>query len=66
MENIRADGSGYLPMISALNAGFETLGAYHLMAKARHQEDSIYKVSRESTEVRDAIKLFYPGVVARQ
>ena len=66
VENIRADGSGYLPMISALNAGFETLGAYHLMAKARHQEDSIYKVSRESTEVRDAIKLFYPGVVARQ
>ncbi len=66
VENIRADGSGYLPMISALNAGFETLGAYHLLAKAHHQEDSIYKASRESTEVRDAIKLFYPGTVAKK
>lgn len=66
VENIRADGSGYLPMISALNAGFETLGAYHLLAKAHHQEDSIYKASRESTEIRDAIKLFYPGVVAKK
>ena len=66
VENIKADGSGYLPMISALNAGFETLGAYHLMAKSRHHEDSIYKVSRESTELRDAIKMFYPGAVARQ
>ncbi len=66
VENIRADGSGYLPMISALNAGFETIGAYHLLAKAHHQEDSIYKASRESTEIRDAIKLFYPGIVAKK
>ncbi len=66
VENIRADGTGYLPMISALNAGFETLGAYHLLAKAHHQEDCIYKASRESTELRDAIKLFYPGTMAKQ
>ena len=66
VENIRADGSGYLPMISGLNAGFETLGAYHLLAKAHHVEDSIYKASRESTELRDAIKIFYPGAVAKQ
>lgn len=66
VENIRADGTSYLPMISALNAGFETLGAYHLLAKAHHQEDCIYKAARESTELRDAVKFFYPGPIAKQ
>ena len=66
VENIRADGTGFLPMISALNAGFETLGAYHMLAKDRHQEDGIYKVSRESTELRFAARLFYPGEVAKK
>ena len=66
VENVRADGSGYLPMISGLNAAFETLGAYHLLAKSRQWEDTIYKASRESTEFRDAVKLFYPGAVAKQ
>ncbi|MDB6139423.1 MAG: hypothetical protein JWO94_2495 [Verrucomicrobiaceae bacterium] len=66
VENILADGSGYLPMISSLNAGFETLGAYHLLAKARHEEDCIYKTSRQSSEIREAMTLFYPGVVAKK
>ncbi len=66
VENIRADGTGFLPMISALNAGFETLGAYHLMAKARHIEDAIYRVSRQSTELRYAAQLFYPGEMAKK
>jgi hypothetical protein len=65
VENIAADGSSYLPMISALNAGFETLGAYHLLAKSRKIEDSIYKASRDCEELRAAMKLFYPGAVAR-
>jgi hypothetical protein len=65
VENIAADGSSYLPMISALNAGFETLGSYHLLAKSRKIEDSIYKASRDCEELRAAMKLFYPGAVAR-
>ncbi len=66
VENIRADGTGYLPMISALNAGFETLGAYHLLAKTHHQEDAIYKISHQSTEMRLAVQMFYPGEVAKK
>jgi len=64
VENISADGSRYLPMISALNAAFEAIGAYHLMAKALKQEDVIYKASQDLPEVRAAMKLFYPGTVA--
>jgi len=64
VENISADGSRYLPMISALNAAFETLGAYHLMAKTLKQENVIYKASQDLPEVRAAMKLFYPGPVA--
>lgn len=66
VENISADGSRYLPMISALNAGFEALGAYHLQARARGQEDIIYKASRECPELREAMKLFYPGPMAKR
>ncbi len=64
VENISANGSRYLPMISALNAGFEAIGAYHLLAKSRGFEDAIYRASRECPELREAIKLFYPGPVA--
>lgn len=64
VENIAADGSSYLPMISSLNAGFETLGAYHLLAKSRKTDDAIYKASNDCEELRAAMKLFYPGAVA--
>lgn len=64
VENISADGTRYLPMISALNAAFEAIGAYHLMAKALKQEDVIYKASQDIPEVRAAMKIFYPGPVA--
>lgn len=66
VENVSADGSRYLPMISALNAGFEAVGAYHLLARAHGREDSIYKASRECPEIRAAIKLFYPGPMAKR
>ena len=65
VENIAADGSSYLPMISSLNAGFETLGAYHLLAKSRKIDDAIYKASHDCEELRAAMKLFYPGAVAK-
>ena len=64
VENISADGTRYLPMISALNAAFEAIGSYHLMAKALKQEDVIYKASQDIPEVRAAMKIFYPGPVA--
>lgn len=64
VENITADGSRYLPMISALNAAFETISAYHLLASTRGSTDAIYEASRNSPELRAAAKLFYPGTVA--
>lgn len=64
VENISADGTRYLPMISALNAAFEAIGSYHLMAQALKQEDVIYKASQDIPEVRAAMKIFYPGPVA--
>jgi hypothetical protein len=64
VENISADGSRYLPMISALNAAFESIGAYHLLTKTRGINDAIYEASRNSPELRDAMKLFYPASVA--
>ncbi len=64
VENIAADGNIYLPMISSLNAAFETLGAYHLMAKNRKSEDLIYKAALNSSEIRSAMKIFYPAGVA--
>ena len=64
VENISADGSRYLPMISGLNAAFEAISAYHVMARALKQENVIYKASQDLPEVRAAMKLFYPGPVA--
>ncbi len=64
VENISADGSRYLPMMSALNAGFETIGAYHLMAKSRKVDDAIYKACRSSADLRSAARVFYPEMPA--
>jgi hypothetical protein len=64
VENISAKQNRYLPMIGALNAGFETLGAYHLMVKNRKQTNVIYAAARQSAEVRSAMRIFYPKSVA--
>lgn len=64
VENVPVDGRRPLPMIGGLNACFETLGAYHLMAKTEGQEDVIYKASRDSKEIREAMRLFFPHSVA--
>jgi hypothetical protein len=63
VENISAKENRYLPMIGALNAGFETLGAYHLMVKNRKQTDVIYAASMRNAEIRSAMRLFYPKAV---
>jgi hypothetical protein len=60
VEAIKINGETYLPMNGALNAGFETLGAYHLLAKHRALPDAIYNASRQSQELRRAVQFFYP------
>jgi hypothetical protein len=60
VETIASDGSRYLPMIGSLNASFETLGAYHLLAKSKGFQDAIHNAARTLPETRAAIQLFYP------
>lgn len=64
VENIPVDGNRHLPMIGGLNACFETLGAYHLVAKVEQAENVIYKASRDDKEIREAMRLFFPHSVA--
>lgn len=61
VETICITGHSYLPMIGSLNASFETIGAYHLLAKNRGSPDLIYQSSRQSPELRRAVELFYPA-----
>lgn len=66
VENLTVDGRSYLPMAGSLNAGFEVLGAYHLLAKSRGVPDAIYQASQNSLPIRRAMRLFYPGVTPLQ
>lgn len=63
VETICITSPSYLPMTGSLNAAFEALGAYHLMAKNRASPDAIYDSSRQAPELRRAVELFYPAVV---
>jgi hypothetical protein len=60
VENLTADGSSYLPMNGALNAGFEALGAYHLLAKNRRIPDTVHEASSQCPDIRQAMHLYYP------
>ncbi|MDZ4403795.1 hypothetical protein [Prosthecobacter sp.] len=60
VENLDVDGRSYLPMEGALNAGFEALSAYHLLAKHRQIPDAIHQASQNSPQIRRAMQLFYP------
>jgi hypothetical protein len=59
-ENFTKDMRDYLPMLSSLNAGFECLSAYHLMAKNRDMKDAIHEASRRNHELRSGAAVFYP------
>lgn len=61
VETISITGQSYLPMTGSLNASFETLGAYHLLAKNRGMPNQIYEASRQSPNLRRAVELFYPA-----
>jgi len=60
VENLTADGRSHLAMEGGLNAGFEALGAYHLLTKHRGIPDTIYEASRKCAMIRQAMKLYYP------
>lgn len=60
VEAVAVSGKSYLPMNGSLNAGFETLGAYHLLAKHRGIPNILHAASRKSAELRRATELFYP------
>ena len=61
VENVTKDVKLYLPMQGALNAGFECIGAYHLLAKHRGIKDEVYEASRANTDTRKAAAVFYPS-----
>lgn len=59
VEHFTKDVKEYLPMQGALNAGFECLGAYHLMVKHRGQANVLYDASRANAELRKGVSIFY-------
>lgn len=61
VENVTKDVDDYLPMQGALNAGFETLGSYHLLAKHRGMKDDIYEAAVMNPEFRKGAAVFYPA-----
>lgn len=60
-ENITVTGSSYLPMEGSLNAGFESIAAYHLLCKNRGIANAIYLASTNCPHLRRAAGLFYPN-----
>jgi hypothetical protein len=60
VENFNKDLTERLPMQGALNAGFECVGAYHLLAKHRGTKDELYDACRTNAEMRKAAAVFYP------
>jgi hypothetical protein len=63
VENVFADGTESLPLQAGLNATFEAVGAYHLLARADGQPNAIYRAAEQHPVVREAMTLFYPPPV---
>ncbi len=66
VETFTVHGQNYLPMNGSLNASFETLGAYHLLARHRGFLNAIHAASRQSQELRRAVQIFYPSEKASE
>jgi len=66
VENVLADGTGSLPLQAALNATFEALGAYHLLARVDGRPNAIYRAAGSQPVLREAMKVFYPDSGDRQ
>lgn len=61
VENFNKDLTEILPMQGALNASFESLGAYHLLARRRGGVDAVYEASQNNADMRKAAAVFYPA-----
>lgn len=61
VENVTKDENDYLPMQGALNAGFETLSSYHLLAKHRGMKDDLYEAAIMNPDYRKGAAVFYPA-----
>jgi len=59
VENVDTVTGEALPMLGSLNAGFEVLGAYHLMIKNRGQRNSVYEAVRTQPDLAAALRVFY-------
>lgn len=59
VENVQDDLTTSLPMLGALNASYEAIGAYHLHAKATGQSDALYQAAEGCEPLSEAIELFY-------
>lgn len=60
VENVSVKDGETLPMLGSLNACFEAIGAYHFLRKASSSSNEIYQASRSVSEIRRAMKVFYP------
>jgi hypothetical protein len=59
VENIEADGKSYVPMISSLNACFESLSSYHLLMAHRGQHDDLYEFASDDMVFKDALEAVF-------
>jgi hypothetical protein len=60
VENVTVTDGESLPMIGSLNACFEAIGAYHFAKKSLRESNEIYHATHEVSELRDAMRIFYP------
>lgn len=60
VENVDTSSGEMLPMLGSLNASFEALAAYHLLAKHRREPDVIYEAVRAHPGLRASLEIFYP------
>jgi len=63
VENFFADGTESLPLQAGLNATFEALGAYHLLARVDGRPNAIYRAAESQPALREAVGIFYPSPV---
>ncbi|TLD70350.1 hypothetical protein FEM03_11485 [Phragmitibacter flavus] len=62
VENFDRDVQQSLPMQSALNGGFESIGAYHLLVRHRRQSNAVHEASLRNEDLRKAGEMFFPLV----
>jgi hypothetical protein len=63
VENITADGKSYVPMVSSLNAAFESLAAFHLVRAHQGAPNALYQAAEKDPVITDALKAIFPSAV---